>query len=109
MFKAVAQKLCFSGGLIPCLACSTPPNGPAPATGPRFEMPWETAVYRDHPLVGRIWSQEDGAFVSPTELADAIQTARVVLLGERHDHPDHHRFQALVLEDVAPDAKEATE
>ncbi len=103
--NAVARKTFFSCGAILCVACSTPQHGPDPAAAePRLEIQWETKVYRDHPLVGRIWSQENGAFVSRADLATAIQQAQVVLLGERHDHPDHHRLQALLIQEVKSEA-----
>jgi uncharacterized iron-regulated protein len=35
------------------------------------------------------------------ELAAAVSGARFVLLGERHDHPDHHAFQAWLVRRMA--------
>src|SRR2546426_5645448 len=51
----------------------------------------------DHPLTGRIWNVEQGRFVTRTALAAAVSAARFALLGERHDHPEHHEFQAWLL------------
>jgi uncharacterized iron-regulated protein len=48
--------------------------------------------------VGRIWDVRQGRFVDePTLLAELAQ-ARFVLLGERHDNPDHHLLQARLVE-----------
>lgn len=65
--------------------------GAAPAGG------WTAAVGRDLPLVGRIWDARAERFVSEEEVWDALARARFVLLGEKHDNPDHHRLQARAL------------
>ena len=50
---------------------------------------------REHPLVGRVW---DGSrFLSADELVSRVRAAPVLLLGESHDHVDHHRLQARLL------------
>ena len=54
----------------------------------------------DHPLVGRIWDVAQARFVPMEALAAAVTPARFVLLGERHDHPDHHTLQAWVLREM---------
>jgi len=51
----------------------------------------------DHPLNGRIWDVAQGRFVPMNALASAVSAARFALLGERHDHPEHHEFQAWLL------------
>jgi len=67
------------------------PAAAAPATT------WLTRLDRDHPLVGRLWSVRRRAFAAPDELVRDAVAARFVMLGERHDNPDHHRLQAEVL------------
>lgn len=61
--------------------------------GPEAPLPWQSRLAADHPLVGRIWRVSDGTFVGPEELAGALVRADLVLLGETHDNPDHHRIQ----------------
>ncbi len=39
--------------------------------------------------------------LAPDELASRLQAARVVLVGETHDHPGHHAIQLQVLEIMA--------
>jgi uncharacterized iron-regulated protein len=56
---------------------------------------WSTRLDRDHPLVGRIWSVRRAAFVDEIELRAALHG--YVLLGEKHDNPDHHALQARLL------------
>ncbi|NBC95510.1 MAG: hypothetical protein GVY27_04040 [Deinococcus-Thermus bacterium] len=52
----------------------------------------------DHPLVDTIVRVADGAEVSRGELEAALETARFVVLGEKHDNPRHHVVQAELVE-----------
>ena len=79
-------------------AASAPPHGGrAPLTAGRFA--WQSPLGRDHPLAGRIWSR--GRWITEGELAAEARGARYVLLGERHDNPDHHALQARLVGVVA--------
>ncbi|MFO7567496.1 MAG: ChaN family lipoprotein [Enhygromyxa sp.] len=51
----------------------------------------------DHPLVGTAWSVAEGRELSREELEQRAAAARYVLLGETHDHPDHHRLQGELI------------
>jgi uncharacterized iron-regulated protein len=53
---------------------------------------------QNNPLVGRIWSVADGAFITEDELVTRLVTKRYVLLGEKHDNPRHHQLQARVVQ-----------
>jgi uncharacterized iron-regulated protein len=64
-----------------------PPIAPSTAT-----------LGRDHPLAGQIIRIADGAVIDPATLAQVAATGDFVLLGEKHDHPDHHRLQAWVID-----------
>lgn len=59
--------------------------------------PWTAPHNRDHPLAGRIWSVAAQDFIAEEALIDALAGADFVLLGERHDNPDHHRLQARLV------------
>ena len=59
---------------------------------------WSSPELANHPLAGRIWDARRQAFVDADELAGAIAEARYLLLGEKHDNPDHHALQLAVLE-----------
>jgi uncharacterized iron-regulated protein len=54
-------------------------------------------VAADHPLVGTVWSVAEAHELSRAELEQRAAAARFVLLGETHDHPDHHRLQGQVI------------
>jgi uncharacterized iron-regulated protein len=70
----------------------------APSADPRRPVgQWSAAHGRSHPLTGRIWETASERFVDTTALTDALGRARFVLLGEKHDNPDHHRIQAWVV------------
>jgi uncharacterized iron-regulated protein len=55
------------------------------------------ALHADHPLVGRTWAVRDAAWVEPSARDAALARADLVLLGETHDNPEHHRLQAAIL------------
>jgi len=58
---------------------------------------WQSPVGREHQLVGRIWDVAAGRFVDEATLTARTARARYVLLGEKHDNPDHHVLQARLL------------
>jgi uncharacterized iron-regulated protein len=62
---------------------------------------WQSENLRDHPLVGRIWSVKDNDFVSVREFGRQMALARFVLLGEVHDNPDHHLWQAWAIRTIS--------
>ena len=85
--------------LVACAGATKSAAQAAPVT-PRHEeaFAWQTTSGRTHPLVGRIWDARARAFVEAKRVFEGAAQARFVLLGEKHDNPDHHRLQALVLE-----------
>ncbi|MBZ4416898.1 ChaN family lipoprotein [Myxococcus sp. RHST-1-4] len=66
---------------------------------------WQSPLHRDHPLAGRIWDVKAGRFVDEAELLRALREARFVVLGERHDQPDHHRLQAKLVRALGSGAR----
>ena len=58
---------------------------------------WHAPHGREHPLAGRIWDVKAGRFVPSDAVVAALAKARYVLLGERHDNPDHHRMQTALV------------
>jgi uncharacterized iron-regulated protein len=61
------------------------------------DITWESPVAREHPLVGRIWDVAAGAAIDEATLNRRLAESRFVLLGERHDNPDHHVLQAKLV------------
>lgn len=75
--------------LAAVLVAAAPVSRPLPS--------WRTTFAREHVLVGRIWDVNAATFIEPFTLVDRLARGRFVLLGEKHDNPDHHQLQAWVL------------
>jgi uncharacterized iron-regulated protein len=58
---------------------------------------WKAPLGRNHPLTGRIWDVSAAQFIDRENLVSRLTRADFLLLGEKHDNPDHHRLQAEVL------------
>ena len=58
---------------------------------------WQSLYYRDHPLVGKIFSTQDKTWISVQELNANLRDEQYLLLGETHTNPDHHIGQADVI------------
>lgn len=58
---------------------------------------WRSPLGREHPLTGRIWEVAASRFIEPTALVERLTRHHFILLGEKHDNPDHHRLQAWLL------------
>jgi uncharacterized iron-regulated protein len=58
---------------------------------------WKSTLGRNHPLTGRIWDVSAAGFIDRQSLIAFSASADFLLLGEKHDNPDHHRLQAHVL------------
>jgi uncharacterized iron-regulated protein len=65
-------------------------------TACQTQLPRAT-LYTDHDLTNKIWSVSGAEFIPREELIKAASKAKFVLLGEKHDNPDHHRYQAEIL------------
>lgn len=61
---------------------------------------WKSPLGRDHPLTGRIWEVSSARFIDRQSLVERLVRADFILLGERHDNPDHHMLQAEVVRSV---------
>ncbi len=61
---------------------------------------WQSRFFADNPLVGGIF-QSDGNPSDAAALIGAARSARYVLLGEKHDNPDHHRLQSDIVANLA--------
>ena len=76
-------------------AISNETDAALPSTG------WVSPLRADHALVGRIWESATGRFISASELVAELEAKRYVLLGEKHDNPDHHALQWGIIEALA--------
>lgn len=61
-------------------------------------LAWQSPLHQNHPLVGHIWRSADDQIISADQLLDAVSAADFLLLGEKHDNPDHHALQARIID-----------
>lgn len=61
---------------------------------------WESAYQRHHVLAGRILRSADGVFIDEKTLVAELSAATYLLLGEKHDNPDHHRLRYRLLQQL---------
>ena len=54
---------------------------------------WQSELYTEHELVGQIWDSSLDTFISVEEVASRSLAATYLILGEKHDNPDHHALQ----------------
>lgn len=71
--------------LVSCCACA----------GPQASS--DSVSSQPHPLAGKIYSVGQESLVDVRSVYAEALGARFVLLGEKHDNPEHHRGQADVL------------
>ena len=81
---------------------SAPPKEAAPPAATKAPaIAWTTKLGLDHPLVGTVWDVAHEKAIDRRELLGRLGSADKVLLGEKHDNPDHHRLQAEELRAAA--------
>ena len=51
---------------------------------------WQSPVGLEHAELGQIVELRSGARLTPQQLLERLAAAPRVLVGERHDNPDHH-------------------
>ena len=84
---AIITALALTGAVASC--AQTPPAAPPPS---------DSALTRQAPLSGHIHDTSSGLALTTEALIERLAAVDFVLLGERHDNPDHHRLQALISE-----------
>jgi uncharacterized iron-regulated protein len=94
---ALALSLAAALAAVTLAGCApaAPPPRPAAAAGP-----WQTTLDVAHPLVGKVWDARHHKFTGPDDVFAALAEADFVLLGEKHDNPDHHALQARALREM---------
>ena len=62
---------------------------------------WQSAHGREHAELGQIHDLRTGQRLSPRQLVERLAGAPRLLVGERHDNPDHHALQLWLLQALA--------
>ncbi|MEL0168669.1 MAG: ChaN family lipoprotein [Pseudomonadaceae bacterium] len=71
--------------------------------GPVLAAPlpvWQGTGGLDDPHLGQVWDTRAERWLDAQQLADALAGRPRLILGERHDHPDHHQLQLWLLEQL---------
>ena len=65
----------------------------------QIEQPldWQSRLNIEHELVGKIWSSKRQEFITVDEFTSSIEESRYLILGEKHDNPDHHLLQLSII------------
>ena len=92
----VAPALLAAGLALGCAELASAPVAP---TEPW--LAWQAPLGREDTLVGRVYDTEERRFVSPAQALARARGSAFVLLGEKHDNPDHHRLQAWLVASLA--------
>jgi uncharacterized iron-regulated protein len=85
------MRLLLPIAVILLAACQSTPPMPA----------WQSPEGLNHSDLGRIVDLRSGEGVSTQQLVAELAGADRVLVGERHDNPDHHALQRWLLEALA--------
>lgn len=58
---------------------------------------WQSSEGRDNAELGQIHDLASGQVISPEQLVERLADAPRVLIGEKHDNPDHHALQLWLM------------
>lgn len=83
--------------VLAALGCTSSNRAHPPPQPQSAPARWQSQHDVDHPLVGAIVDVAARRRVSEAELTARVQAADIVLVGETHDNPDHHRLEAELL------------
>ena len=64
---------------------------------------WQSPLLQAHPLVGQIWRVHDRRFIDVATLQKEVSRADYLLLGEKHDNPDHHLLRQQLVMQLQPE------
>lgn len=98
--KATVGMSLLAWALLACAGSPRPSRTTTEAAAHETPRSWRAPLDRDHALVGRVWDVRRGVFVSQAELGEQLSQAKAIVIGERHDHEDHHLLQTELLRSV---------
>ena len=67
----------------------------------KLNIEWQASNYQQHALVGTAWNSKTDEFLTLANLLDQLEEGSWLLIGEQHDHPDHHQLQTAILAKLA--------
>ena len=72
---------------------------------PKTDFTWQSNLEKEHPLVGHIIDTQNMDSISDTELVNNLSKTKYLLIGEKHDNPDHHHLQNWLMHQLLPKNK----
>ncbi|MGB0468779.1 MAG: ChaN family lipoprotein [Pontibacterium sp.] len=69
---------------------------------------WLSPLDQDHPLVGRLYDVKNKREISTDLFFERLHKASAILIGEKHDNPDHHHIETEILSHLLKDAPDLT-
>lgn len=88
------------------LTKTQPLSNAQPVTPAAVAMPpWQAPERQQHPLVGTLYQLSTAQQISPGAVLAKLPAGSWLLLGEQHDHPDHHQLQLWVLQRLAAEQR----
>lgn len=75
---------------------------------PQAESPEKTTAstqIQQHPLSGKVFAMASGKQISYEKLLQQLRNSRFILVGEKHDNPEHHRRELQLLQDLQNGSK----
>lgn len=83
-----------------------PLSNAQPVTPTVVAMPqWQAPERQQHPLVDTLYHLSSAQQVSASAVLAKLPASSWLLLGEQHDHPDHHQLQLWVLRQLAAEQR----
>ncbi|WP_341707338.1 ChaN family lipoprotein [Halopseudomonas sp.] len=61
---------------------------------------WQASDGLDDPHLGQVWDTRSERWLDAQQLVEVLEGRPRVIVGERHDHPDHHQLQLWLLEQL---------
>ncbi|WP_455202961.1 ChaN family lipoprotein [Kaarinaea lacus] len=71
----------------------------------RDDSPANELILKNHPLTQQIWDVNKQDFVQQDDLLKAMLASKYVLLGETHDNPVHHEYQAWAINELSKNGR----
>ena len=65
-----------------------------------IEKEWQSPLLKNHPLNGQIFDINNNSKISYSQLIEQLGNYRYILIGEKHDNPDHHQLERQLLGDL---------
>lgn len=91
--------------LLTTAGCSQTPAAEAVSTASVTLPTWQAPERQQHPLVGTLFQLDSNQPIAPKTLLRQLPAGTWLLLGEQHDHPDHHQLQLWVLQQLAAEQR----